>query len=125
MTFGLLLVSCDTYNYIHYTVENNTNDSLQLTYTFGDSYFATQATDTTVILPGNRTDTLFIFVQISPSVYDPEDGDHMIYISNTEIMRLRDGMKIKKDVTLRKNWHFIETGKNSALMQFTINENDF
>ena len=125
ITLGVILTSCDRYNYIHYTVDNQTKDSIRFSYSFGESYFDNQATDTTIFLKGNQKDTIFVFEQISPSVYDPEDGDKMIYIINVDILRLKDSTKIKKDVTLRKNWNYRETGKNSALMEFTINDGDF
>ena len=75
ITFGMIITSCDKYNYIHYTMENKTEDSIKITYSFVKSYFDTQATDTTVFLKENQKDTLFIFEQISPTVYDPEEGE--------------------------------------------------
>ena len=125
ITLGVILTSCDKYNYIHYTIENNTEDSIKCSYFFGRSYFDGQGTDTTIFLKGNQKDTLFIFTQISPSVYDEERGEKMIYIINVDILRLKDSAMIKKDVTLRKNWRYRETGKNSALMEFEINDGDF
>lgn len=125
ITFGMIITSCDKYNYIHYTMENKTEDSIKITYSFVKSYFDTQATDTTVFLKENQKDTLFIFEQISPTVYDPEEGDKMIYIFNVNTIKLKDNTNIKKDISQRKNWIFKETGKNAALMELTINESDF
>ncbi len=122
---GVAMTSCDTYNYIHYTIENKTEDSIKCTYTYGENFFDNQPSDTTVFLYGNQIDTIFIFTQISPSVYDPEYGDIMFYLINIEILRLRDSTTINKDATLRNNWYYRETGKNSALMEFEINDSDF
>jgi hypothetical protein len=122
---GMVIGSCDTYNYIHYTVQNNTRDSLRLKYLFADNYFSTHATDTSIILKGDQKDTIFIYTLISPFVYDPEEGDKMFNITNLDIMRLRDSAKMTKDVTLRKNWIYKETGRNSALMELNIKDTDF
>jgi hypothetical protein len=125
VALGVILTSCDRYNYIHYTIENTTEDSIKCTYSFGESYFDNLATDSAIYLKGNQKDTIFIFEQISPTVYDPEGGNKMIYIINLDILRLKDSVMIKKDVTSRKNWIYRESGKNSALLEFTINDNDF
>jgi hypothetical protein len=122
---GMIFTSCDKENFIHYTMENKTEDSIKCVYSFGESYFDNQAKDKTIFLKGNQKDTLFIFTQISPGVYDPEDGKKMIYIINVDILRLKDNTMIKKDVTLRKNWNFRKTEKNSALMEFEMNDSDF
>jgi hypothetical protein len=125
LCLGMIIVSCDTYNYIHYTVQNNTMDSIRLKYFFADNYFTTHAIDTSIILKGDQKDTIFIYTLISPFVYDPEEGDKMINITNVDILRLRDSAKMIKDVTLRKNWIYKETGRNSALMELNIKDTDF
>ncbi|MEX0965816.1 MAG: hypothetical protein WD077_01150 [Bacteroidia bacterium] len=122
---GALLTSCDRYNYIHYTAENKTADSIKFTFSFGKFFSDLHPTDTTIILKSNQKDTLFIFTQISPSVYDAENETKMVYIFNTEVIRLHDSLLIKKDVSLRKNWNYRETGRNAAVMEFVINDADF
>lgn len=119
------LSSCDTYNYIYYTVNNETDDSVLIRSTFYDNYFDTQATDSLILLKGHQIDTLFTFLQISTSVYNPEENLNMTYIKNITIKRLPDYAVIKTDASLRKNWLFNETDKNSAIMMFFINESDF
>jgi hypothetical protein len=106
-------------------MDNQTNDSLKIKYSFADSYFAQKAKDTLIYIKGHQKDTLFIYDLISTSVYNPEDQNKMIYVVNVDITRMRDNAKIVKDVTLKKNWNYIETGKYAALMQFTIIDNDF
>ena len=125
VSLGIAFISCDRQNLIHYTVENKTGDSIKFIYSFGENYFDNQATDTTIVLKSNQKDTIFTFTQISPSVYDPEDGNTMIYIIHVDVTRLRDHAKIKKDASLRKNWIYRETGRNEAIMAFTITDADF
>jgi hypothetical protein len=122
---GIILPSCDRYNFIHYTVKNNTNDTLLLTYSFADSYFTTHASDTSIFVKAKQVDTLFIYSLISPYVYDPENESTMIYVSNLNIVRLRDNARIRKEVSIRKNWIYKETGRNSANLEFIINNTDF
>lgn len=120
-----LLTSCDRYNYVHYIVDNNTTDSLRITYSFATGYFDNAATDTSFTLNGNHIDTLCICEVISPHVYDPEPGSEMTYIFNFSIVRFRDNAIIKKDVASRKNWSYHETGNTTALMELTIDDSDF
>jgi len=58
-------------------MENKTEESIKCVYSFSESFFDNQAKDKTIYLKGNQKDTLFIFNQISPGVYDPEDGKKM------------------------------------------------
>jgi hypothetical protein len=125
LCLGVILGSCDRYNFVHYTVQNNTSDSLLLTYSFADSYFTTHAKDTSIFVKGNHVDTLFIYSLLSPYVYDPENQGSMIYVSNLSIVRLRDNARIRKEVCIRKNWIYKETGRNSANLEFIINNTDF
>jgi hypothetical protein len=125
MTLGLILISCDDYNYVHYTVYNKTGDSIKFSYSFDESYSDNQKTDTSIILKEYQKDTLFIFLFISSGVWDPEDCEKMIYISNMDIMRLNDSSKILKDVSLRRNWKYTETGRYSANMELVIRNIDF
>lgn len=124
-TLGLIFTSCDEYNFIHYVAKNKTNDSIKLSYSFGESYFDDKASDTSILLIPYQTDTLFIFEEISPSVYDKETSDNMIFIFNTKAIRLKDTMELKKDLTIRKNWKYYETSDHSAVIEFEITDNDF
>jgi len=121
----IFLASCDTDNYIHYIVENNTNDSVSIKYTFVDNFMFDHPVDSIVMLKSYQLDTIFTFIQISPSVYNPENGDKMNFIKNVQIIRLSDKVLIKKDMILRENWNYSETGKHSAVMKFVINNIDF
>jgi hypothetical protein len=106
-------------------MENDSQDSVKVKYFFGDSFFDTEGTDSLIYLKSHQKDTLFIFEQISPRVYDKENGDIIRYIINVDIIRLSDSAKLKKDVTLRNNWKFVVTGDHSALMEFRFDNSDF
>ena len=125
ITVGLILFSCDKDNYICYKVENRTKDSIKLTYSFKNNFFGKNAIDTSIFLPGRKECTIFTFIQISTGVYCPEQEDKMEYVTNIEIMRLKDSVKIKKDLSLRENWLFRKTDSYSAFMRTSISDVSF
>jgi len=126
ITFLILaLTSCDTYNDVSYIVDNQTSDSLKLDFKYCKDYFGIETGDTVIILKGNSESLLFVHSVISPRIYNPETEDKMIYITDFDIIRMKDSVEVSKDVTLRKNWHYNEKGKHAAEITFSINDSDF
>jgi hypothetical protein len=117
--------SCDTYNFIYYTMENNTASSIAVKCSFIDNFMDFPTTDTLIFLSSHQSDTLFTFEQISTAVYNPESNEDMTNIRDIIIKRLPDSTLIKKEANSRENWEYYETGKHSALMKFLINDIDF
>jgi hypothetical protein len=118
-------VSCDYENDVYYLVENNTQDSVRLDYSYTSNCIHSDTPDTSIILSPNQKDTIFVFTLISPFVYDPEDGNHMMNVLFDNIIRLRDNVSLQKDMSLRKNWNYVETGKYSAVLECEIDDNDW
>lgn len=125
VALAAIMTSCDVYNRVLYTVENETGDSILLSYSYRVNYFDNQPSDTTIILKGNQKDTILVFGQTSPAVYDPESEGKMMYIINADALRLKDSTKIRKDMYLRNSWNFTKTGKNAATLELLIKEDDF
>jgi len=119
------LISCDNVNDVYYLVENNTQDSVRLNYSYTTNCINSNTPDTSIILSPNQKDTIFVFTLISPSVYDPEDGPRMTNVLFDNIFRLSDNASLQKDISLRKNWNYVETGKYAAVLECVIDENDW
>ena len=118
-------VSCDYENDVYYLVENNTQDCVRLSYSYAANYFDYNTTDTSIVLSPYQKDTIFVYTQISPSVYNPESKSRMINVLFDNIIRLRDSAYIQKDASLRKNWDYFVTGKYSAVLEFVIEDTDW
>ena len=119
------LVSCDNVNDVYYVIENNTQDSIRLNYSYTTNCINSSTPDTSIILSPNQKDTIFVFTLISPSVYDPEDGTHMTNVLFDNIIRLSDNASLQKDISLRKNWNYVETGKYSAILECVLDDNNW
>lgn len=126
LTFlALTFVACDTYNDVSYIVSNQTSDSLKLDFKYSEDYFGINTGDTIIYLEGHSETVLFVHTIISPSVYNPETKEKMIYVAVFNIIRIKDSTLILKDVTLSKNWDYQEIGKHAAEITFLIDDSDF
>lgn len=121
----LILTSCDEYNDVSYIVDNQTSDSLKLDFKYSSDFFGIETGDTVIFLSGNSETVLFVHSVISPSVYNPETEEKMIFIADFDIIRMKDSSEILKDVTLTKKWNYNEIGKHAAELTFSINDSDF
>ena len=122
---AVIIISCDQDNEVSYIVDNQTSDSLKLEFAYSQDYFGIDTGDTVIFLGGLCQQVLFVHSVISPKVYNPEMGKTMTFIVNFDITRIKDSTRILKDVTLTKNWHYHETGENSADIILSIYDSDF
>lgn len=117
--------ACDTYNDISYIVRNQTSDSIKLDFKYSEDYFGISTGDTIIFLERDSETVLFVHTVISPSVYNPENKEKMIYIADFDITKNKDNALILKDVTLRKNWEYEEIGKHAAEITLSVKDSDF
>ena len=112
--------SCDYPLFVHYTVTNNSTGNIQLNYIYQwKNGSKTLSKDSSLIIPSNQTDTLYIYKSIGPSVYNPEYGnDTMKNVYNFEIIRLPDGSRVDSEIYLMKNWTIKRTKSNMSTLNF-------
>ncbi len=116
--FLMIIASCDYPIFVHYTVHNNTKDTIAFRYTYQTNEFSRTSNDSVLnILPGSA-DTLFTFRSISSRVYLPEDSDTLKYLKNVEMNGSLTELSPKIFIT--KNWKFIQTKRNVARFEFQI-----
>jgi hypothetical protein len=119
LSFTMLLISCDYPIFVHYTVQNNTKDTVVLRGTFLTDEFTKTSHDTTLRLLPGASDTLFTFRSIGPRVYIPENSDTLKYLRNVDVRRSLT--ELSQKIIITKNWKFIITKRNVARLEFQIN----
>ena len=118
----ICLTSCDYPLFVHYTVTNNSHDSIRLNFTYRwKTWQGISTSDTSIVIPTNETDTVFTYRSIGPSVYNPEFGnDTLKNICNFKITRFANTTTIEKDICLLKNWTVKQTKRTILVFNYTF-----
>ena len=115
--------SCDYPLFVHYTVTNNSQDSISLNFTcqWNNWRGISETSDTSILIAPQKTDTIYTYRSIGPSVYNPEFGnDTLKNIFNFKITRNDDTTAVKKDICLLKNWTVKQTKSNILVFNYTF-----
>jgi hypothetical protein len=116
----IILTSCDFPLFVHYTVTNSSHDSIRLDFTYQwETWRGVSTSDTSIVIPPNKTDTIYTYRSIGPSVYNPEFGnDTLKNIYDFSITRFTDSTAIENDIYLIKNWTVKQTKNNILVFNY-------
>jgi len=114
--------SCDYPLFVHYTVTNNSHDSIRMNFTYQlETWRGISTSHTSCVIPPQKTDTVFTYRSIGPSVYDPEFGnDTLKNIYNFKITRFANTSTMEKDICLLKNWTVKQTKRTILVFNYTF-----
>lgn len=121
--FLIAFVSCDYPLFVHYTVTNNTSNSIQIKYNYTEGSMNFRIiSDSTLNIPSKQTDTLFTYHSVGPRVYNPEySSDSIKNVSKLELIKLPDNTILQTDINRAKNWTIKSSKRNIATLNYTIN----
>ena len=125
LLFILILISCDTYNPIDYSLTNNTNKALKIIYNQWDYNKGMKITDDSIftIKPGEKK-TLVVREIIGSGAWDPEYGNDTIWeITKLEIYK-DDTVLIDKNFRLMKYWEYKIISKHLSELNLKIKRDD-
>jgi len=116
----IILTSCDYPLFVHYTVTNSSHDSISLNFTYQwETWRGISTSDTSIVIPPQKTDTIYTYQSIGPSVYNPEFGnDSLKIIYNFKIAGFADTTAVEKNICLLKNWTVKQTKRNILVFNY-------
>lgn len=119
----ICLTSCDYPLFVHYTVTNNSHDSIRMNFTYRRDNWRgiSETSDTSILITPQKTDTIYTYRSIGPSVYNPEFGnDTLKNICNFKITRFANTSTSEKDICLLKNWTVKQTKRTILVFNYTF-----
>jgi len=116
----IILTSCDYPLFMHYTVTNSSLDSIRLDFNYQwETWRGVSTSDTFIVIPPNKTDTIYTYQSIGPSVYNPEYGnDTLKIIYNFKITGFTDTTVVEENICLLKNWTVKQTKRNILVFNY-------
>jgi len=80
-----------------------------------------ETSDTSILIMPKKTDTIYTYRSIGPSVYNPEFGnDTLKNIYNFKITRFANTPAMEKDICLLKNWTVKQTKRTILVFNYTF-----
>jgi len=118
----IFLTSCDYPLFVHYTVTNSSRDTVRMNFTYQwKTWQGISTSDTSIVVAPQKTDPIYTYRPIGPSVYHPEYGnDTLENIFNFKINNLAETTATEKNIGFLKNWTVKQTKNNILVLNYTF-----